>query len=80
LSADSPLRASVVDSEYLGTTQIVTLITAQGATLKARIPSEIAARPGDQTGLTFRPEKLSLFHRESGRALRSTLHEESARG
>jgi multiple sugar transport system ATP-binding protein len=80
LSADSPLRASVVDSEYLGTTQIVTLITAQGATLKARIPSEIAARPGDQTGLTFRPEKLSLFHRESGRALRSALHQESARG
>ena len=80
LQADSPLRASVVDAEYLGTTQIVTLTLARGATLKARIPSDVAARPGDQTGLTFRPEKLSIFHRASGRALRSALHEEAARG
>jgi multiple sugar transport system ATP-binding protein len=80
LTADSSLRASVVDAEYLGTTQIVTLTTAQGATLKARVPSEVAARPGDQTGLSFRPEKLSVFHTPSGRALRSALHEEAARG
>jgi multiple sugar transport system ATP-binding protein len=80
LSADSPLRASVVDAEYLGTTQIVTLLTAQGATLKARIPADVPARPGDQTGLTFRPEKLSVFHQASGRALRSALHQETARG
>jgi multiple sugar transport system ATP-binding protein len=80
LSADSPLRVSVVDAEYLGTTQIVTLTTAQGSMLKARIPAEVAARPGDQTGLTFRPEKLSVFDKASGRALRSALHTETARG
>jgi multiple sugar transport system ATP-binding protein len=80
LSADSPLRASVVDAEYLGTTQIVTLLTAQGATLKARIPADVPARPGDQTGLTFRAEKLSVFQKASGRALRSALHQETARG
>jgi multiple sugar transport system ATP-binding protein len=75
LSDTSPLRASVLDAEYLGTNQIVTLATAQGAHLKARIPSEVPVRPGDQTGLVFKPEKLSLFHGASGRALRSALHE-----
>jgi multiple sugar transport system ATP-binding protein len=80
LTLDSPLRASVLDTEYLGTTQIVTLTTAQGTTLKARVASGIATRPGDQIGLAFRTEKLSLFHKASGRALRSALHEEAARG
>jgi multiple sugar transport system ATP-binding protein len=80
LSAASALRASVLDAEYLGTTQIVTVTTAQGATLKARISSEVAVRPGEQTGLTFRPEKLSVFEKRSGRVLRSALHQEAARG
>jgi multiple sugar transport system ATP-binding protein len=71
----SPLRASVLESEYLGTKQIVTLVTADGAHLKARIPSDVAVRPGDQTGLVLKPEKLSVFHRASGRVLRSALHE-----
>jgi multiple sugar transport system ATP-binding protein len=31
LADDAPLRAEVVDAEYLGTTQIVTLSTATGA-------------------------------------------------
>ena len=80
LSADAPFRAAVLDAEYLGTTQIVTLATEQGTTLKARLPAEVGVRPGDQTGLVFRPEKLSLFHKASGRALRSALHEGAARG
>jgi multiple sugar transport system ATP-binding protein len=75
LSDASRLRVSVLDTEYLGTNQIVTLATADGAQLKARIPSEVTVRPGDQTGLTFKPEKLSLFDRASGRALRSALHD-----
>jgi multiple sugar transport system ATP-binding protein len=75
LTEDGPLRAAVVDAEYLGTTQIVTLATAAGATVKARVPADVAARPGDQTGLTLLPEKLSVFHRESGRSLRSALHD-----
>ena len=31
--------------------------------------------PGDQTGLAFKPEKLSVFRQASGRVLRSALHE-----
>jgi len=75
LADAAPLRASVLEVEYLGTNQIVTLATAEGIRLKARVPSQVPVRPGDQTGLTFRPEKLSLFDRASGRVLRSALHE-----
>ncbi|HKE19907.1 MAG TPA: ABC transporter ATP-binding protein [Kofleriaceae bacterium] len=79
LAGDAPLRAQVLETEYLGTTQIVTLTTAQDAVLKARIASDVTVRPGETTGLDFRPEKLSLFHRASGRALRSALHEREGR-
>jgi multiple sugar transport system ATP-binding protein len=75
LSDASRLRASVLETEYLGTNQIVTLATADGARLKARLPSDLAVRPGDQTGIVFKPEKLSVFHQGSGRVLRSALHE-----
>ena len=50
LSDDAPLRAEVVDAEYLGTTQIVTLNTATGASMKARIAADIRVRPGEQHG------------------------------
>jgi multiple sugar transport system ATP-binding protein len=80
LSASAPLRASVLDAEYLGTNQVVTLATAQGTRLKARVPSELDVRPGDETGVAFRPEKLSVFDRASGRALRSALHERVTHG
>ena len=80
LSSSSRLRATVVDTEYLGTNQIVTLNTADGARVKARIASEVQVRPGEMTGLALRREKLSIFDRASGRALRSALHEGVARG
>src|SRR5947209_17108821 len=41
LSDDSPLRAEVVDAEYMGTTQIVTLNTATGGSMKARIAAHV---------------------------------------
>jgi multiple sugar transport system ATP-binding protein len=75
LSDAAPLRASVLEAEYLGTNQIVTLVTTEGTRLKARISSEIQVRPGDQTGLAFKPEKLSVFHQASGRVLHSALHQ-----
>src|SRR5438309_4007660 len=78
LSASSPLRASVIDAEYLGTTQIVTVTTAQGTTLKARVSSEVSVHPAEHTALAFNPKNLSLFEKNSGRALRSALHDEAA--
>jgi multiple sugar transport system ATP-binding protein len=80
LSASAPLRASVLEAEYLGTNQVVTLTTAQGTRIKARVPSDLDVRPGDETGVAFRQEKLSVFHEASGRALRSALHERVAHG
>jgi multiple sugar transport system ATP-binding protein len=80
LSAGAPFRAQVIDAEYLGTTQIVTLATASGASVKARIAADIRVHPGEHTGLTLRPGKLSVFEKSSGRALRTALHDGAAHG
>jgi multiple sugar transport system ATP-binding protein len=74
LSDAGALRGVVFGVEYLGTTQIVTVTTDHG-TVKARLPSGLNVRPGEQIGLGFRPEKLSLFAKTSGQAIRSALHE-----
>ncbi|MCX7888389.1 MAG: ABC transporter ATP-binding protein [Rhodobacteraceae bacterium] len=70
----APYRARVVATEYLGTTQIITLDTPDGQ-LKARAPAALPARVGDMTGLTFNPQTVTLFDEATGRALRSALHE-----
>ena len=64
----SPLRGRVVGAEYLGTTQIVTVITANGQ-VKARLPSGQVVRVGETVGLALRPDRLSLFDAVSGQAL-----------
>jgi multiple sugar transport system ATP-binding protein len=69
----SLLRGSVIGAEYLGTTQIVTVITANGQ-LKARLPSGKAVRVGELVGLALRPDRLSLFDAMSGQALPSALY------
>ncbi|KNG95389.1 ABC transporter ATP-binding protein [Pseudaestuariivita atlantica] len=74
LADDAPYRGEVVATEYLGTTQIVTLTTA-GGEVKARVPSGQVAQPGDTVGMTFDPATITLFERGSGRALRSALNE-----
>ena len=74
------LRATIIDSEYLGTTQIVILEGADGSKVKARVAADIPAQPGDHVGLSFRPEKLSLFERATGRAVRSALHAQASHG
>ena len=76
LDTDSPFRGEVFGAEYLGTTQVVTIVTARGR-VRARLPSDIKVAPGEQVGLAFRPERLSLFDKASGRALRSALHDEA---
>jgi len=75
----SRLRGQVYGTEYLGTTQIVTVKCA-GATLKARLPAEADVQLGEIVGLDFRPAKLSVFAAASGRAIRSELHEAPRHG
>ena len=71
LSDGSALRAEVLGTEYLGTSRIVTLRTAQGATLRAKVEVQSTARRGDQVGLQFDPSAVSLFDKASGRALKT---------
>jgi multiple sugar transport system ATP-binding protein len=72
LVAEGGLRGQVFGSEYLGTTQIVTVNTDHGR-VKARVGSEQRVPDGGIVGLAFRAEKLSIFDRQSGRAVRTAL-------
>jgi multiple sugar transport system ATP-binding protein len=67
-------RAQVLATEYLGTTQIVTLLTRDGE-LKARISADQVARVGETVGLDFNGGTITLFDAASTRALRSELNE-----
>jgi len=71
LSGASAFRAEVLGTEYLGTCKIVTLATAQGGTLRARVDVKAPVQRGDLTGLVFDAEQVSLFDAVSGRAIRT---------
>ena len=75
----SSLRGTVFGTEYLGTTQIVTVNTAQGQ-IKARLSADIAVTPSESVGLSLRPERLSLFDKDSGRAIRTDLTDRERHG
>jgi multiple sugar transport system ATP-binding protein len=75
----SKLRGSVFGTEYLGTTQIVTVNTEHGQ-VKARLPAEVSVETGETVGLTLRAERLSIFDAATGRAIRTALHDEVRRG
>ena len=79
LDDTSPLRAEVLGTEYLGTSRVVTLSTAQGATLRAKVAVTNAARRGDQVGLAFDATAVSLFDTASGRALRTARDDHAHR-
>ena len=68
------LRGEVAGTEYLGSTQIVIVATAQG-TVRARLPASTRVDVGEQVGLSFAADKLSVFDAGTGRAVRSALHE-----
>jgi len=74
-ASDSALRAEVLGTEYLGTSQIVTCQTVLGTTLRARVGNDVAAQRGDAVGLAFDATQVSLFDAASGRALRTIRHE-----
>jgi multiple sugar transport system ATP-binding protein len=74
----SALRAEVIGTEYLGHSQIVTLTTAVGSTLRAKIDVHVNAQRGEHVGLAFEASAVSLFDQPTGRAL--ALHRERAHG
>ena len=75
----STFRGEVFGTEYLGTTQIVTVKIAQGQ-VKARIPANLKVTAGEQVGLSFMGERLSLFDKATGAAIRTALHEGGSHG
>ncbi|HTP72881.1 MAG TPA: ABC transporter ATP-binding protein [Burkholderiaceae bacterium] len=77
-SAESSLRAEVLGTEYLGSSQIVTCRVAEGTTLRARVAPELAVQRGDRLGLAFETAQVSLFDAGSGRALRTARHDDNA--
>ena len=71
---DSALRAEVLGTEYLGTSQIVTVTTAHGATLRAQgRRRDVPARRGDQRrpGVRRRRSSRCSTRPAGARALRS---------
>lgn len=74
LQAEGGYRGKVLATEYLGTTQIITLATDNGE-VKARISSEDRVTPGETVGMRFLDRTVTLFDRGTGRALRSALNE-----
>ena len=75
----SKLRGTIYGTEYLGTTQIVAVETADGM-VKARVPADIQLRTGEPVGLAFNAARVSLFDRQSGRAIRTGMQEGVAHG
>ena len=68
------LPAQVEASEYLGTTQVLTLDIPNGR-LKARVPSAQRVRPGENVALTFVTERLSMFDAASGRSIARAMND-----
>tara|TARA_B110000208_G_scaffold90342_1_gene113836 strand:- start:3351 stop:4448 length:1098 start_codon:yes stop_codon:yes gene_type:complete len=75
LSDSGNYRGEVLATEYLGTTQIITLDTPNGE-LKARIDSAQLATVGEKVALNFQAHKITLFDETTGLALRSSLNHE----
>ncbi|MFO0205340.1 MAG: ABC transporter ATP-binding protein [Betaproteobacteria bacterium] len=70
-AAEGPVpRARVYGVEYLGTTQIVALTLPDGTQIKARTAASVAARVGDAFGLHLAADRIALFCKSDGRALR----------
>jgi multiple sugar transport system ATP-binding protein len=72
-SDDAPIRGRVFGTEYLGTTQIVT-VEAEAGWIKARLPARLSVRLGETVGLAFESERLVVFDTETGRAAQSALY------
>lgn len=73
-SDNSNYRGKVIATEYLGTTQIVTLSTPNGE-IKARLASIVSVNIDQTLGLEFDARTLTVFEGEKGKALLSEANE-----
>jgi multiple sugar transport system ATP-binding protein len=77
-SDSSAYRGEVLATEYLGTTQIVTVATPNG-NLKARTSASHAITVGEKVGLEFDQRTITIFNTETGKALLSQANQEVLR-
>lgn len=73
-SDSSTYRGRVLATDYLGTTQIVSLATLNG-NIKVRAPSNVKVESGDTIGLEFDARTLTVFEGDKGMALKSEANE-----
>jgi multiple sugar transport system ATP-binding protein len=76
LTDEGGIRGEVFGVEYMGTMQTVTVHTRHGV-VKVRVASSQDVRLREQVGLRFAQPHLCVFDTVSGRALDSSLFEES---
>jgi multiple sugar transport system ATP-binding protein len=79
LDDNAALRGEVLGTEYLGTTQIVSIETRDGL-LKARVPADRSVYAGETVGMSLSSSRLSLFDLASGRAIDTALFQGAAHG
>jgi multiple sugar transport system ATP-binding protein len=77
-SDSSRYKGEVLATEYLGTTQIVTIATPNG-TIKSRMSAAQPVTVGKTAGLEFDSRTLSIFNGETGQALLSQANQEVLR-
>ena len=73
-SDKAPYRGEVLATEYLGTTQIVTLSTPNGD-LKVRTSASGKIKVGEKMGLNFDLRTITIFNAENGKALLSNANQ-----
>jgi multiple sugar transport system ATP-binding protein len=73
------IRGEIYGAEYLGTTQIVAVQTER-ALIRARLPASRQTSIGQRVGLIFMPDRISLFDKASGQAIRTALYEGANHG
>ena len=74
LAESAEYRGKIIATEYLGTTQLVTIETPNGE-IKARVGSEVAVKAGENAGLDFNANTMTVFDAGTGKALRSAANE-----
>lgn len=74
LDDNAEYRGRVLTTEYLGTTQIVTISTDHGD-VKARVDSKEDIKPNTEVGLMFDERTITLFETKNGQALLSAANE-----
>lgn len=77
-SDSSRYKGEVLATEYLGTTQIVTIATPNG-TIKSRMSAALPIQVGETPGLEFDARTISIFNVETGQALLSQANQEVLR-